>query len=737
MTQTISSPDARTFLRANNAVELHPALNTTGLDYDPSKDQWTGPSLGRSSVQGAGDYGKRHFTTVMERFEREYPPSIKDPTRTFRGAHSWKDVLSVASSAVSEYEGRAHGVRRFFRNVSRKLGDYNEAAGPLLDQILPSGEYTSLVCGAIVVIFKAFAQYNIKRKEMMDMLGDSVEILECAESLVQIYRDDTRLEERAIRLFVALVAVIDEIILWFDSGAKKWLLVIPQQGLYAKSFNVKKSALGRATAQLKELADILDKEKTVQIFEAFQTFQVKIDGLLLNANGSLTKIDAVRSILDQDREERRMQHAESQAQNDRIIDVTERSDERIDHLHTTVEQTNEKLDEHHSEVREELRHMHAEIRQKPSMMITLNCNVINVFQTQLTHGQRDLEWYSHTAALQKAAGAHRNTASAQRASQTADEDRRRAEVAQWSKTDHRRRCESGPALQPMPTNAQGYMLLKGAAPRPSYVLTTGEAIRLLDNCHTLAADDVKHYLDLSRAVSFDTQLARDLTSAPTFRKWYASALSQILFVFPDVPSSINRPGSVITAMVYQALLELSPATGLAFFCSRRISSATENPLADMLAQIISQLLASREIDLTQWSDLVTWHEHYDGLHARRLEYLLSFFKYLVTKGLAWGTIFLLVDDFWNLEASTDPILLQNVLDYLAVIVGKCAQSDRSILKIVFMTPSRHSSAMERADVETKLRITPRKHNGGGPVNVRDIGLALQKASVTHGVTDDG
>jgi hypothetical protein len=84
----------------------------------------------------------------MEEFERRYPPTTKDPMRSFRGAHSWEEVLSVASAAATEYESRSRGIKRFFRNVGTTWGEYNQAIDPILNTLLPSGEYTSLICGA-------------------------------------------------------------------------------------------------------------------------------------------------------------------------------------------------------------------------------------------------------------------------------------------------------------------------------------------------------------------------------------------------------------------------------------------------------------------------------------------------------------------------------------------------------------------------------------------------------------
>jgi hypothetical protein len=265
-----------------------------------------------------------------------------------------------------------------------------------------------------------------------------------------------------------------------------------------------------------------------------------------------------------------------------------------------------------------------------------------------------------------------------------------------------------------------------------HLLPIAEVIRLLGKKHSLAAKDVKHYLDFTRSISFDTQLAKDIVTASKFRHWYTSAESQMLFIVLNVASTSIRPGSFVTAMLYQALLGLQPATVLVYFCSQNILQETTDPLADMMAQVISQLLGTREVDLEEWSRLLSPRQHHDALKSQNLEYLLSFFKYLMARGLEWGAIFLLVDDFWRLEESVQPGLLEQVLDYLSDVVQKCSAGDKVILKIVFMTPSRHSAALEGVRDEDKLRITPRPPTANRSVDVRAVALALRQASLISG-----
>ena len=81
----------------------------------------------------------------MEEFGRRFPATSKGPDHTIRSSHNWQEVLVVAGEAADNYASKGKGFKHFFRNVGRRLGDCD--LEPILSTVLPSGEYTSLVCG--------------------------------------------------------------------------------------------------------------------------------------------------------------------------------------------------------------------------------------------------------------------------------------------------------------------------------------------------------------------------------------------------------------------------------------------------------------------------------------------------------------------------------------------------------------------------------------------------------------
>ena len=81
-----------------------------------------------------------------------YQKSAKEKSlQTFniRDQHNWDEVFVAAQQAQNEYVTKSMGVG----NAVAELGDQALALEPWLD-LLPSGEYTSILCGGLKLIFK-------------------------------------------------------------------------------------------------------------------------------------------------------------------------------------------------------------------------------------------------------------------------------------------------------------------------------------------------------------------------------------------------------------------------------------------------------------------------------------------------------------------------------------------------------------------------------------------------------
>lgn len=136
------------------------------------------------------------------------------------------------------------------------------------------------------------------RSKIFDTLGDAPGLLEQVEAFVLLYPSDNDINEKAMRLYLALLAMIEEIVKWLDHGFCKsfgrlikqtglmfsWtgdrIKVIAQQDMYGHRLDDKEANLQKCVQAVRDSADICDKKQTVEISRAIQLTIEKQDQLM-------------------------------------------------------------------------------------------------------------------------------------------------------------------------------------------------------------------------------------------------------------------------------------------------------------------------------------------------------------------------------------------------------------------------------------------------------------------------
>jgi hypothetical protein len=98
-------------------------------------------------IREAAKIQEQTFINVMTEVQKLSKPKLA--SFDIASSHNWEEVLNVADASAQAYTQRAKGIKGIFRRVGRKIGEANPAIDPVLD-VLPTGEYTSLVCGGLV-----------------------------------------------------------------------------------------------------------------------------------------------------------------------------------------------------------------------------------------------------------------------------------------------------------------------------------------------------------------------------------------------------------------------------------------------------------------------------------------------------------------------------------------------------------------------------------------------------------
>jgi hypothetical protein len=95
----------------------------------------------------------KHFKRFVNALTRE---SKKPELNTFRWGQgsTISDVQREANAALAAYEERGNNLKKhFFHTLGRNFSNNASAAEVLLD-FLPSGGYTSILCGALTLVFR-------------------------------------------------------------------------------------------------------------------------------------------------------------------------------------------------------------------------------------------------------------------------------------------------------------------------------------------------------------------------------------------------------------------------------------------------------------------------------------------------------------------------------------------------------------------------------------------------------
>lgn len=74
----------------------------------------------------------------------------------------------------------------------------------------------------------------------------------------------------------------------------------------------------------------------------------------------------------------------------------------------------------------------------------------------------------------------------------------------------------------------------------------------------------------------------------------------------------------------------------------------DQPAVKMLKSLIQQLLHAHQYDLTYWTTVTSLNDHHDYLFYGDMDYLCSFFKYLVRRAPG-GAVFCIIDNIQYLE----------------------------------------------------------------------------------------
>jgi hypothetical protein len=144
----------------------------------------------------------------------------------FHSPSTWDDIANEAGEAVEIFnrEGQGHMWKRPFEKATY---NFTNVACRLefLIELLPDGEYTSILSGGLRLVFNAAKRLRQIRFTILQVFESLGENIKNSKDYIRLYSNDAELRKRAEALFIAILEAVEAITVWIrKSPASMFLL---------------------------------------------------------------------------------------------------------------------------------------------------------------------------------------------------------------------------------------------------------------------------------------------------------------------------------------------------------------------------------------------------------------------------------------------------------------------------------------------------------------------------------
>ncbi|KAK5697359.1 hypothetical protein LTR97_007497 [Elasticomyces elasticus] len=628
----------------NQAGHIDPAFDIKDKYYDAFTGRWQESQ----TIQELSQQRQTDFLTFMEQLIVDYPEMKASNFRSTLN-YKWAEVVTEANAALDSYGSRTKGPLGALSRIGRKTGEYSEPIVTVLESTLPCGEYTSIICGGIILIFKAFKIVSEFRQKILEALGESPALLETVARLMANHPDKVGLRARAAELYIALLSTTQGMAQWLKKHPMRRIEALFKQEGYEQYLRDKISNLQQCTSRMRAEAELCDQERLRDIFRLVNligaetaTIVSQNTHLMIQGGETYASVQNVEDgvIAIRKAQDKQMEYA--RRQEDGFTNI--QSDVRLEFGRLgDVQGSMQRVDDHVVDVRTDIEQL-------------------GVAQMRLaTQAQRQVDELRNevSAPINRMVGMLECL-----------EKGMELERQQW-----KTRIE----------NLEAEVNSKPSQPDYASSITANDVCEMLGNWSEHNAELASYYANVGSDAGPD--IATAIIESPGFCGWYASMQSYMLIVTYDLIDETVQPGSFVTAALYQQLAGARSAIRLTHFCMQQSPYDKMDAAANLLANFISTLLASLDIDMSQWTSFERISMQMSSLREHNLNYLCDLFKYLVMRA-SGVTIFCLIDDLKSLEGATDIRSVGKVVALLDELVGMCSRRGRVIFKVVLMTPRR-------------------------------------------------
>ncbi|KAI9838307.1 MAG: hypothetical protein M1819_005575 [Sarea resinae] len=579
---------------SENAARVHPALNIPAR-YDNQraefvmKDPLDDPSLRTHTDE---------FLEVMAIFQKRAKPKMRGSFDISK-KYTWDDVIREAKDAEQKYNEEAKGVMGFGKKAIRVTGEYGSAIAPWL-KLLPDGDYGSVLCGGLKLIFGAATAVSEKRGEILDALGRVPSIIDKAQRYREKCPSDDKLGEMVKDLYLAILCAIEGMIKWLvERDGWREIKALVKGPLYAQPLEAKIALVDKKVNDLEGHIRYLHFSSSLRT-EAIADRTENVVGRTATAVG--------RAELAVNRTESAMSRTESavnrtESSMGRTESAVGRTESAVGTLVTgfgNMEIGVDNIQANTAGTQFVVQNMEQDMRGMRSDVSTV-VNTTSSMQTSLDGLNHLLNLFND---------------------QTLS--------ALWFKE-----------IESMKTELKR-IGSSNSVQKPS--ITREQLIELLGVVPEASVHDIEVSLKRGRDMKPQAQgRAEWVIRRPKFQEWFQSRKPQLLLVDGEPDSDgLARctPMSLLSATLVHSLSALEPVIAIHFFCG--LHTEAEDPLGSpsgLVRSLIVQLLFLRDFDLS----FLKHRRQQEQILSHEIDHLCQLFKDLA-KQLAVGTVLFCVID---------------------------------------------------------------------------------------------
>ncbi|KAL4941116.1 hypothetical protein BDV06DRAFT_223410 [Aspergillus oleicola] len=187
--------------------------------------------------------------------------------------HSWEDVFAALREAEDHYNNSSK-LRKFFRKGASK----SEAIEPFVE-LIPGGDYTSVICAGIKFILGACSAANRSRDEIVSLVEMLPEKVAIAKQYADLYSSEPSLQAATSQLYSKILGAMGAIIsFWTKDRSFEFLKPLLRHNIY-RPLGQELEDVKKASEHVERTIQACDRNRLAHIASGVEGTQKTVQGI--------------------------------------------------------------------------------------------------------------------------------------------------------------------------------------------------------------------------------------------------------------------------------------------------------------------------------------------------------------------------------------------------------------------------------------------------------------------------